>query len=159
MRSSSAMPALSPLKLDTKSSLLPAAAADAATAAAEAAAALPRSQTIAAPVTQGQGAVIEPSLDAKSKTGVCYIDLHFWNQALVRCLVQLLREILPFISTAYLLFMAVCSGRLTVYHCNSNLQRAELALPEACITRLHRSIPNHCSISLSCCTIPSALQL
>ena len=71
MRTSSAMPALSPLKLDTKSSLLPAAAADAASAAADVAAKLPRSQTIAAPIIHGQAPASEPGLDARSKTGVC----------------------------------------------------------------------------------------
>ncbi len=77
MRSSSAMPALGPLQLGTKSSLLPSAAADAARLAGDAAAALPRSQTIAAAGAQGQGpATAPPSLDAKDKPGVllwpCY---------------------------------------------------------------------------------------
>ncbi len=70
MRSSSAMPALGPLQLGTKSSLLPSAAADAARLAGDAAAALPRSQTIAAPGAQGQGSAAVPSLDAKDKPGV-----------------------------------------------------------------------------------------
>ena len=76
MRSSSAMPALGPLQLGTKSSLLPSAAADAARLAGDAAAALPRSQTIAAPGAQGRGPATAPSLDAKDKPGVslwpCY---------------------------------------------------------------------------------------
>ncbi|KAL0042783.1 hypothetical protein WJX79_011021 [Trebouxia sp. C0005] len=71
MRSSSAMPALGPLQLGTKSSLLPSAAADAARLAGDAAAAaLLRSQTIAAPGAQGQGPATAPSLDVKDKPGV-----------------------------------------------------------------------------------------
>jgi len=78
MRSSSAMPALGPLQLGTKSSLLPSAAADAARLAGDAAAALPRSQTIATPGAQGQGpATALPSLDAKDKPGVLLWPCHY----------------------------------------------------------------------------------
>ena len=87
MRSSSAMPALGPLQLGTKSSLLPSAAADAARLAGDAAAAaLLRSQTIAAPGAQGQGPATAPSLDVKDKPGVllwpCYYAVGSkWSQA------------------------------------------------------------------------------
>ena len=70
-RSSSAMPSLSPLKLDTKSSLLPSAAAEAARAAQEDAAAnLLGSQTSA-----------QPSSDARSKAGLH--DCHLRKDTLV----------------------------------------------------------------------------
>jgi len=77
MRSSSAMPALGPLQLGTKSSLLPSAAADAARLAGDAAAALPRSQTIAAPGAQGRGPATAPSVDAKDKPGVLLWPCHY----------------------------------------------------------------------------------
>ena len=70
MRSSSAMPALNSVKLGTKSSLLPGAAAEATQHAASGVAALFRSQTAAASKLTGQASTVGPSLDAHSKTGV-----------------------------------------------------------------------------------------
>ena len=70
MRSSSAMPAPDPVKLGTKSSLLPSAAAQATQHAASAAATLTRSHTAAASKLTGQSSTAGPSLDAQSKTGV-----------------------------------------------------------------------------------------
>ena len=70
MRSSSAMPALDSVKLSTKSSLLPNAAAEARQHAASAAATLPRSQTAAASKVEGEASSAELSLGAQSKTGV-----------------------------------------------------------------------------------------
>lgn len=69
MRSSSAMPALDPVKLGTKSSLLSGAAAEATQLAASAAANLPRSQTAAVSKLTGQASSAGPGIDAQSKTG------------------------------------------------------------------------------------------
>ena len=69
MRSSSALPGLSPFKLGTKSSLLPSAAADAARLAAAAAGAQPQPQTTAAPGTHGQGSAATPGTAAANKPG------------------------------------------------------------------------------------------
>ena len=70
MRSSSAMPALDPVKLGTKSSLLPSAAAEATQhAAAVAAAARPAGSNSAAPKLTGHGLATGPSIDAQGKTG------------------------------------------------------------------------------------------
>ena len=82
-RSSSAMPSLSPLKLDTKSSLLPSAAAEAARAAQEDAAAnLLTSE--------------QPSSDARSKTGLnnCQMPKDSFPAASV-CLCVLLSPPMP----------------------------------------------------------------
>lgn len=71
MRSSSAMPALDPVKLGTKSSLLPSAAAEATqhAAAAATAAARPAGSSPAAPKLTGLGLATGPSIDAHGKTG------------------------------------------------------------------------------------------
>ncbi|KAL3154682.1 hypothetical protein ABBQ38_011231 [Trebouxia sp. C0009 RCD-2024] len=70
MRSNSAMPALSAVKLGTKSSLLPNAAAEARQHATTLAATLPRSETAAASRLGGQASTNRPSPDAKGVTGV-----------------------------------------------------------------------------------------
>ena len=69
MRSSSAMPALDSVKLGTKSSFLPNAAAEATQYAATVAATLARSQAATASKLTGQASKSGPSLDAQSKTG------------------------------------------------------------------------------------------
>lgn len=66
---SSAMPAMDSVKLGTKSSLLPSAAAEATQLAASAAAGLPRSQTATASKLTGQASSAEVGVDAQSKRG------------------------------------------------------------------------------------------